>query len=180
VESSQSSVEVFWEGKNRSLWHVTRSPAGRWGRPHGLGMGPLGGPAHATAQASGRIEVFWRGSGGDHIWAAFRGPGGWQAPRELGGRVGSPWPVTAAGAVRVLWRGPQGRLWEERRTPRGRWRAPVKTRMSGLRSAPFAAAGSPGSTLEIFWKGRAGRLWWAALTDRGTWIGPRRLGGHVA
>jgi hypothetical protein len=180
VESSPGTVEVFWEGTDRSLWHASRGVAGHWSRPARLGMGPLGGPARATAQLSGSIEVFWKGSGNHHIWAALRGPHGWQGPLELSGHLASaPWPVTAAGAVRVLWRGPDRRLWEERRSPQGRWGAPVRLRMTGLRSGPFAAAGSPSSTLEVFWKGRGASLWSAALTGSGTWTGPRRLGGHV-
>ena len=181
VESSPGAIRVFWKGTDKSLWHVARSNSGRWSRPTSLGMGPLGGTVHATAQVSGRIEVFWKGSGNNHVWAAFRGSRGWQGPAQLGGNVVSaPWPVTAAGAVRLLWRGPHGSLWHERRTARGHWRAATMLRMAGLRSAPFAAAGSQGGTLEVFWKGRGGHLWWAALTPRGTWIGPRRLGGRVA
>jgi hypothetical protein len=103
-------------------------------------MGPLGGPVHATAQAGGRVEVFWKGLGNNHVWAAFRGAGGWHGPAQLGGNVVSPpWPVTAAGAVHLLWRGPHGWLWHERRTARGRWRAAARLRMTGLRAAPFAA-----------------------------------------
>ena len=180
VESSPSTAEVFWDGTDRSLWRVTRDAAGRWSRPVRMGMGPLGGPPRATAQVSGRIEVFWEGSGKrHHIWAAFRGPDGWHGPRDLGGHaVGAPWPVTAAGGVRVLWRGRAGRLWEERRSPGGGWRSPVRLPVSGLRSRPFAAAGSWSSSLEVFWRGRAGRLWWTALT-RGHWTAPRRIGGRL-
>jgi hypothetical protein len=180
VESSPSTAEVFWEGTGRSLWRVTRNAAGHWSRPVRMGMGPLGGPPRATAQASGRIEVFWEGSGKrHHIWAAFRGPHGWHGPYDLGGRVvGAPWPATAAGAVRVLWRGRDGRLWEERRLPKGRWTSPVRLPVTGLRSRPFAAAGSWNSPLEVFWRGRAGRLWWASLTG-GRWTAPRRIGGRL-
>lgn len=181
VESSPGAVEVFWEGRDKKLWHVTRSLTGRWSRPASLGMGLLGGPPLATVQVSGTIEVFWKGHGNDHVWAAFGGSRGWRGPRELGGHVASaPWPVTAAGKVRVLWRGPHGRLWQERRSARGRWRAAVGLRIKGLTAGPFAAAGGQGSRLEVFWRGRGGRLWWAALTGTGTWIGPRRLGGRVA
>jgi Domain of unknown function (DUF1906) len=181
VESSPGAIRVFWKGTDKSLWHVARSYSGRWSRPASLGMGPLGGPVRATAQAGGRIEVFWKGLGNNHVWAAFRGAGGWHGPAQLGGNVVSPpWPVTAAGAVHLLWRGPHGWLWHERRTARGRWRAAARLRMTGLRAAPFAAAGSQGSTLEVFWKGSGRHLCWAALTAKGTWIGPRCLGGRVA
>jgi hypothetical protein len=143
-------------------------------------MGPLGGAPHATAQVSGTIEVFWKGSGNSQVWAALRGPRGWRGPRELGGHItGAPWPVTAAGKVRVLWRGPGGSLWETHRTPRGRWRRPVRIRAGGLRSGPFAASGTASDRLEVFWKGRGGHLWWAAMRLSGTWTRARSLGGHV-
>jgi hypothetical protein len=180
VEASPGAIEVFWRGTNKSLWHVTSRGSG-WSRPASLGMGPLGGPPLATAQASGAIEVFWKGTDQHHVWAAFGGPGGWHGPRGLGGFVsGTPWPVTAAGTVRVLWRGRGGRLWELRRKQNGGWGAPVPVRrITGLRSGPFAAAGSAGSPVEIFWRGRRGRLWSASRSGHG-WTRPRSHGGRVA
>jgi hypothetical protein len=144
-------------------------------------MGPLGGPPHATAQVNGTIEVFWTGSGNNHLWAAFRSSSRWRGPRDLGGHVtNAPWPVTAAGKVRVLWRGPGGSLWETHRTARGRWRHPVRIRAAGLRAGPFAASGPASGRLEVFWKGRGGHLWWAAMRPSGAWTRARSLGGHVA
>jgi hypothetical protein len=181
VETSPGTVEVFWKGTDRSLWYVTRRGGGSWSRPASQGMAPLGGPAHATAQADGSVEVFWRGIDRHHVWAAFGGPGRLRGPVDLGGTVeGSPWPVTAAGTVRFLWRAPGGGLWAERRTSRGGWTGPAMLRF-GRRpgSEPYAAAGPAGSKLWVFWRGRAGRLWSVSLAG-GTWGKPRNLGGYVA
>lgn len=178
VESAPGNVEVYWKGTNRSLWYVGSRNGGSWSKPASLGMGPLGGPAHATAQANGSVEVFWRGIDRHHVWAAFDGPGGLQGPVDLGGTVtGSPWAVTAAGAVRLLWRGPGGALWDEQRTARGRWSAPAMLRIGRklASAAPFAAAGSAASALWVFWRGKGGGLWSESLAGS-TWSKPLSLG----
>jgi hypothetical protein len=40
----------------------------------------------ADAQPGGTEDVFWRGSGNDHLWHAyFRSGHGWHGPQDLGG-----------------------------------------------------------------------------------------------
>ena len=58
---------------------------GAWSAPASLGMGALGSGPWATAQPSGAIDVFWRGTHG-HLWrAAYRPGSGWSGPSNLGG-----------------------------------------------------------------------------------------------
>jgi hypothetical protein len=180
VESSPGTVAVFWQGRDGSLWHVTRRFTS-WSRPASLGMGPLGGSARATAQPNGAIEVFWRGTDPYQLWAAFLSPGGrWTGPHNLAGRVSyQPWPVTAAGSVQVFWHNPLADLSVVRRTA-GRWAAPARLSLGPLTAAPFAAVGKPNGPLLVFWKGKSGALWSAALGSDGAWTAPRSLGGRLA
>jgi hypothetical protein len=183
VVSSPGTTTVLWKGRDASLWGTSRGLLGRWSAPHSLGMGPLGGQPQATAQPAGGIQVYWHGSGNSFVWEGFYRPGtGWLGPRDLGGQVRSvPWPATAAGTVRVLWRGPGdrltyirhrlGRLWNL-----SQWQGPAPVPASWLGSAPFAAVGSPGEALQVFWSGRRDRLWTAALRAGG-WTKPTRIAG---
>jgi len=183
VVSSPGITTVLWKGRDASLWSISRGLLGRWSSPRSLGMGPLGGQPQATAQPSGGIQVYWHGSGNSFVWEGFYRPGtGWLGPRDLGGEVRSvPWPATAAGTVRVLWRGPGNRLTYirhrlGRRWNLAEWQEPRPLRTSWLGSAPFAAVGSPGAALQVFWPGRHDRLWTAALRAGG-WTKPIRIAG---
>lgn len=170
VVSAAGMTTVLWQGRDKSLWCATRGLLGTWAAPHRLGMGPLGGQPQATAQPDGGVQVYWRGSGNSFIWEAFYRPGtGWFGPRDLGGDVRSaPWPATATGTVRVLWRGPRHQLTYIRHRPARQWnavawRGPVPLKLGWLGSAPFASVGSPAADLHVFWLGRHGRLWTAVL-----------------
>src|SRR5260370_18058752 len=57
VEPLPGRLEVFWEGADRSLWHVTTRLGSAWTRPASLGLGPLGGAAQATAEPGGAVDV---------------------------------------------------------------------------------------------------------------------------
>jgi Domain of unknown function (DUF1906) len=181
VESSPGRTTVFWEGTDHQLWHVTRYLGGHWSRPVKLGMGPLGGSVHATAQPKGTIQVVWRGTAPHQVWGAARSrTGRWSGPRPLGGRIhGTPWPATVYGGVRVFWRGPHSQMVMSLRRAR-HWVIPVRLGPWRLRAAPFAAVGPPGGPLDAFWKGKGGHLWWAALKPDGRWTPPRSLGGRLA
>jgi len=49
-------------------------------------MGPLGSMPFATAGPNGTEDVFWRGTGNDHLWHAyFRSGDVWRGPQDLGG-----------------------------------------------------------------------------------------------
>jgi peptidoglycan/xylan/chitin deacetylase (PgdA/CDA1 family) len=86
VASSPGTVDVFFKGANGNLWHVFRVGSGSWSTPASLNMGVLGSGPWATSQPSGAIDVFWRGSSGDHLWRAAYRPGtGWSGPADLGG-----------------------------------------------------------------------------------------------
>lgn len=182
VVSSPGSTTVVWEGSDRNLWQVTRGLLGRWSRPRGLGMGPLGGQPEATAQPDGGIQVYWHGSGNSRVWEGFYRPGtGWLGPRDLGGQARSmPWPATAAGTVHVLWRGTEHKLtYLRHRLGSGwnvvGWRGPVPLSVGWLGSAPFASVGSPTDALQVFWKGRRGRLWTASMSGA-SWSRATELG----
>ncbi|HEX6934379.1 MAG TPA: glycoside hydrolase domain-containing protein [Streptosporangiaceae bacterium] len=183
VVSSAGRTTVVWKGRDASLWCVTRGLLGTWTPPRRLGMGPLGGPPLATAQPDGGVQVYWRGSDSSFIWEAFYRPGtGWSGPRDLGGDARSgPWPVTATGTVRVLWRGPGHRLTYIRHRLARQWNVvawlgPVPLRLGWADSAPFASVGGPAADLHVFWLGRHGALWTAAL-KKNSWGKPVLLGG---
>lgn len=182
VVSSPGTTSVLWKGKDAALWSVTRGLRGRWSAPHRIGMAPLGGQPEATAQPSGGIQVYWHGAGDAFVWEAFYRPGsGWLGPRDLGGNVRStPWPASADGAVRVLWRGSGHELTYIRHRPTRRWDAsqwdgPAPIRPSWLGAAPFSAVGPAGAPLRVFWAGRHRRLWSAWLSPHG-WSRPVPLG----
>jgi hypothetical protein len=169
VTSSPGFTAVFWKGTNGCLWAASRGISGKWARPRNLGMARVGGAPQATSQPNGSIEVYWGGSGNPFLWEAFfNSRRHWQGPRDLGGDVGSvPLPVSAAGAVRVLWRGHKGQLYyTEHRPGNGwnvlRWTGPA----SGHRvitAAPFAAVGGAGRRVPVFWHGKRDALWTAVL-----------------
>jgi len=181
AESSPGTVQVFWKGRDRALWHVIRRPGRTWTRPSSLGMGPLGGAPQATARRGGAIDVFWRGLGNDRLWSASFAPGRrWAGPRELGGRLASaPFPLMTRDRVHVFWKGADGQLWQVSRGPRVGWRRPSSLRMGPARAAPFGISGHGGKS-ELFWRGRAGHLWFAAQQRGHGWSRPHDLGGHVA
>ena len=86
VASAPGTVDVFFQAADGHLWHVFRVGGGAWSAPGSLGMGTLGSGPWATSQPSGAIDVFWRGSAGDHLWRAAYRPGtGWTGPADLGG-----------------------------------------------------------------------------------------------
>lgn len=180
VNSAPGLTAVFFEGTDTHLWQVSRSLSGGWSAPVSLGMGKLGGAPQATAQASGAIEVFWPGSADSHMWEAYYQPGqGWHGPSGLGGTLASgPWPVTAGGTVRVLWRGPGGQLYALRHRSGATWRVtgwdgPQAVKAAALGSRhPFAAAGPVGGTVWAFWWDASSRLWSSSLAAAGNWTVP--------
>ena len=184
VTSAPGSTAVFWKGTRDSLWMTGRGLSGRWSRPRRLRL-TAGGAPEATAESTGGIQVYWAGSGQAGLREAFGSRGaaagtGWQGPRDLGGQLRSmPLPVTAAGAVRVLWLGRGHRInFIEHRSGRNwnalGWTRPAAAQRTWADSAPFAAIGGAGRTLRIFWRGARGSLWTATLT-RATWSRPARL-----
>ena len=55
------------------------------------------------------------------------------------------------------------------------WQSHAAAGLGWIGSAPFAAAGDPGSAADVFWTGRNGALWTVSLTGAG--VGkPVRLG----
>jgi hypothetical protein len=181
VESASGVVQVFWEGTDGRLWRVVRGVGAAWTPPQALGMAPMGGPPHAVQLPSGETDIFWRGKIPHSIWSAQISPDQRvSGPRNLGGQVsGAPWPVLAAGAEAVLFRGPQGELWQVPRTGRT-WGAPRRvTSVGGLTSAPYAASGGAGAPLQLFWTGSRSRLWSARFTAGRGWGQPVDLGALV-
>jgi hypothetical protein len=181
VESASGVVQVFWEGTDGRLWRVVRGVGAAWTPPQALGMAPMGGPPHALQLPSGETDVFWRGKIPHSIWYAQISAGQRvSGPRNLGGEVsGAPWPVLAAGAEAVLFRGPNGQLWQILRTG-GTWDAPSRvTAVGGLTSAPVAASGGASEPLQLFWTGSRSRLWSARFTAGDGWSQPVDLGSPV-
>jgi hypothetical protein len=86
VTSSPGTVDVFWKGTDGSLWHTFTTGGHRWQPAASMGMGLLGSMPFAAAEPNGDEDVFWRGSGDDHLWSAYYRPGhGWRGAQDLGG-----------------------------------------------------------------------------------------------
>jgi hypothetical protein len=185
VTSAPGNVDVFWEGTDANLWHMSYTPSGGWSGRQNLKMGPLGGPPHAVAQQNGTIDVFWKGGGTNpRVWHAWQNPGSsaWGGPQDLGGSPASdPFPVSSSpGTVDVFFKGSDGNLWHVFSHADTAWSAPASLGMGTLGGAPFAAAGVSG-TIDVFWKGTGApaALWHAWYNDGHPWAGPQDLGGNV-
>ena len=181
VEQPSGQVQVFWRGAvYGSLWRVVRGSAGTWSSPQDLGMGVLGGQPEAIALPTGEIDVFWRGLGQRYVWSTVLLPGASPAdPTVPGGSagVGQPWPALAAGGEWLLFEGHFGGLRVTTKAANGAWPAALPVAgISGLASAPFAAAGSESGPLAVFWIGLGGQLWTAELTGAAGWSVPVALG----
>lgn len=182
VISSPGQTSVFFKGADRQLWQVTRGVSGSWSAPGRLGMGPLGGAPLAVAQPTGEIGVYWQGSADTHLWEGYYQPGhGWRGPVSLGGTLTSgPWPVAAAGTVRVFWRGQRGQLYVDKHRAGVSWGAagwdgPLALKVPALiAKRPFAAAGPAGGVAWAFWWDTASRLWASSLAHGG-WTSPNGL-----
>ncbi len=180
VESSTGIVQVFWEGTNGRLYRVVRRVGAAWTAPQDLGMGPMGGAPHAVELANGETDVFWRGKIPHSVWSAGISAGQHvSGPRNLGGdTTGAPWPVLAAGAETVVFRGLHGQLWQIRRHG-GQWSTAQRvTSVGNLKSPPFAASGEAGSPVQVFWTCADTELCSARFTGS-SWQQPVDLGGHV-
>jgi hypothetical protein len=184
VETSSGVVEVFWEGTDHSLWRVVRGVGQNWSGQEDLGMGPLGSAPHAVALPGGEIDIFWSGdTSPHHIWMAYTLPQGRVAgPFKVGGIIsGQPWPVAAVDSEFILYRGPDGQLWDLPRKPDGRWAGSVRvTTLGMIPSQPFATAGQSSDPVDVFWLGYGGMLWTGGKVSRyGRWMGPEDLGGRA-
>jgi hypothetical protein len=140
-------------------------------------------PSQAAAdQASGVVNVFFRGSDGA-LWHSWFGPGtGWHGPRSFGGSVaGEPSVVApAAQAVAVCYKGADGDLWYAAYTPGLGWSALQDRGMGPLGSGPFAVAQDNG-VIDVFWQGSLDdHLWHARYTPGSGWYGPQNLGGSLS
>jgi hypothetical protein len=181
VESGSGLVQVFWEGTDGRLWRVVRQVGTAWSAPQALGMAPMGGPPRAVQLPDGETDVFWRRKTPHSLWTAQIAPDQRvRGPRNLGGVVsGVPWPVVAAGAESVLFRGPGGRLWQVPRTG-AKWAPARRVQVApGLSSALFAASGGTGTPLQLFWIGSRATVWSARFTASTGWQQPVDLGGPV-
>jgi hypothetical protein len=85
VSSAPGTVDVFWRGTDGNLWHAYTTAGHSWHTAASLGMRPLGSMPFAASQPNGAEDVFWRGSGDDHLWHAYFRNGGWHGPQDLGG-----------------------------------------------------------------------------------------------
>jgi hypothetical protein len=182
AESYAGTVQVFWKGTDKALWHIVRRPGRNWTKPVSLGKGPLGGAPQASGAANGTIGVFWHGAGNHILWGTTHRPGHpWIGPFQLGGDLRSaPAPLLSPdGQAHVFWRGRDGQLWYAVRGPRGIWYRARPAGISRVGSEPAVAAG-PSGRLAVFWRGRGGHLWFTSQSGGTDWDAPRNLGGRVA
>jgi hypothetical protein len=184
VVTPSGNVEVFWMGGgDRNLWRVVRGGvSGTWGGPQDLGMGPLGGAPQAVPLPSGEIDVAWRRLVRPRFIeeAALRPGAPAAGPVNPGGALGQilqPWPVVAAGSEWLVFQGRLGGLRQVHPANEGGWTATAwVTRVAGLLSAPFAAAGPASAPLQVFWAGTDGNLWTEQFTEAAGWSRPVQLG----
>lgn len=157
VTSVPGTAAVFAKGADGRLWEAVTQPGHGWSALRPLNMGQLGSRPAAVAQASGVIDVFWRGSSDHHLWQAQYNPGqGWGKPHNLGGRLGSaPAPaVSGRGTLTVFWQGRDGHLWVIRHNPGHHWAHPVNLGMGRLGGAP-AATGLASGEVDVFWPAKS-------------------------
>ena len=182
VSSGPQGVAVFYQGMDGNLWSAAYSPGTGWSALKDLGMGPIGSRPAAVAQASGVIDVFWRGQADNHLWHARYTPGsGWTGPDNLGGSLASaPSPaVSSVSTVSVFWRGTDGHLWHTLQSPGSAWRRPASLGMGNLGGPPDATA-QPDGTIDVFWNGTAhASLWHATYTSAVGWGRPTFLSTGV-
>src|SRR5262249_48967089 len=164
---------VFWKGGNGGLWHQY-STGGGWSAQQDMRLGTIGGPPRAVAQPDGAVDVFWRGSTGNHLWLASYVP----RPRWRGAagprRRPAPPPPTAAarGMVNSLWKGAGGARWTHFQQAGAAWSAPSLLGLGTLGSRPWAT-GEPDGTMDVFWRGSADdNLWLASYVPGRGWRGP--------
>jgi hypothetical protein len=127
------AVQIYWPGSGNSrLWEGFYQPRTGWRGPRDLGGALRSAPWPVSA--GGTVRVLWTGPRRQLTVVRHRqGSGwnavGWQGPLML--RVGpvDSAPFAAVGganaAVRVFWRGKDGRLWTASLTGRG-WSRPVR------------------------------------------------------
>jgi Rv2525c-like, glycoside hydrolase-like domain len=89
VSSSAGAGTVFWRVQGGALWHANSQPARGWGSAAPLPLGSVGRGLFAGGQASGILDVFWRGPGDGHLWHGRFNPrtSSWTRPNDLGGSV---------------------------------------------------------------------------------------------
>jgi glycoside hydrolase-like protein len=180
VISSAGVIQVFWKGQNGDLWQLTRDHNGQWGNPAALGMGPLGGWPHTTAQRDGEAEVFWRHQG--VLMGAFLAANGhWSGPSALGDETSAspPAPVSAAGLVHVLFAGSDGQLWQSVRSVAGQWLGPSPLLPGPLVTTPFPGNRPNKARIDVFWEDTGHELWWASVSPAGHASSPRALAGNM-
>ena len=126
-------VQIYWPGSgNAHLWEGFYTPRAGWRGPRDLGGTVQSAPWPVTA--GGTVRVLWTGPRREltvlrHLQRSGWNAVGWQGPLMLHvGQVASA-PFAAVGspdaAVRVFWRGRDGRLWTATLTGRG-WTGPVR------------------------------------------------------
>ncbi len=188
VAPSGSDIDVYWQGRDNSLWHkwyVPGTGTGGWNGPQSLG-GTLGSPPHPVATGNGVVDVFWTGSD-TNLWYQWYDPnnGGWtgHGPTNLGaGPLGSaPQPVSpVSGQADVYWRGTDASLWHEWYVPgtgTGGWNGPQS--LGGTLDSPPHPVATGNGVVDVFWTGSDSNLWYRWYDpSNGGWTGhgPTSLG----
>lgn len=123
---------------------------------------------HPLAEASGKLDLFWRNGAGALEFTSSTNEGAtWATPKSLGGTLAwDPSPVeTGSGHLAVFWRDAtsgvtNGNLMEV--TYNGTsWSAPINLGMGKLGGQPYAVGQSNG-TINVFWRGVENQLWSAS------------------
>ena len=162
-------IEVLAEGMD-GLLYVTTFDGNRWSGWQWVGDA-LGSAPAACSWEPDRLDVFYRGPGGDLVQRTFAG--GWQTPVSLGGGLTSKPAAVAWGPNRldVFARGTDDALWHIWYD--GVWHG-WESLGGVLRSAPAACSWGSGR-LDVFARGTDDALW--HIWFGGAWSGWERLGG---
>jgi Rv2525c-like, glycoside hydrolase-like domain len=90
VSASAGSASVFWREQGGALWRANSHRTTGWGDAAPIPLGRVGRDLFAGGQASGILDVFWRGPQDGHLWHARFNPrtSSWTRPNSLGGSIG--------------------------------------------------------------------------------------------
>ncbi len=171
IATSASGLDVFWKGKDGSLWHTWLRRTGTWSAPAPLG-GSLASAPSAVRTKVGE-DVFFADRHGN-LLHLYEHANRWHGPYLIALGVGSITPVGLSspnGDEHVFWSDGEGDLvnaW----LSANRWKGPAVATAGGDMAGALAAVTTGSSSIDVFSAGSLGLLWHSYLSEAGSWHGP--------